>query len=44
MQITSAADRAVDYWIARDNPVMGTLAATMTGENYKRTVVVPMCL
>ncbi|GGO64095.1 RHS repeat domain-containing protein [Bowmanella pacifica] len=36
-QVTSAADRAVDYWIARDNPIMGTLAATMTKENIGNT-------
>jgi hypothetical protein len=30
--VTSAADSAVDHWVAADNPVMGTLAMTMTPE------------
>ena len=32
-QITGAADNAVDYWIEQDNPLMGTLAATLTSDN-----------
>ncbi len=35
--ITGAADNAVDYWIQRDNPVMGTLAATLTSRNIGNT-------
>jgi RHS repeat-associated protein len=38
-QITDAADNAVDYWIERDNPIMGTLAATMTKDNIVNTTV-----
>lgn len=36
-QITGAADRAVDYWIEQDNPLMGTLAATLTSDNIGNT-------
>ncbi|MER2492801.1 hypothetical protein, partial [Catenovulum sediminis] len=36
-QITGAADRAVDYWIEQDNPLMGTLASTLTEDNIKWT-------
>ncbi|WP_018416942.1 hypothetical protein [Teredinibacter turnerae] len=37
-QITGSADSAVDYWIEQDNPVMGTLAATLTADNISNTL------
>ncbi len=37
-QINGAADSAVDYWIERDNPLMGTLAAMLTKDNIGNTL------
>lgn len=39
MPFTSAADSAVDYWIARDNPVMGTLAMLWTPDYAPSTAL-----
>jgi hypothetical protein len=37
--LTGAADRAVDFWITRDNPFMGTLAMSWTPDHAPGTAL-----